>query len=522
MMGKSWRGLPSVPRSADRLRARYFACEACATGAKRSCQFSDEVLNEWLILKMQLDRSRSMTTAPGEEEAFASVRALADGVRCGASSATAFAIGAISRIEALDRRLNAFLTVADAGRLPRETVSHGPLAGVPVAIKDLTDTAGLRTTYGSVLYADNIPANDDLVVARLRRAGAIVVGKTMTPEFGFGAICTNALGGPTRNPWDLNLTSGGSSGGSAVAVASGMVPIAHGTDFGGSVRTPASFCGVLALRPTPGAIPSPSRGLAYDMLATHGFLARSVDDLEVAFQAVAGGDLRDPTSLPLSSVASAAPPRSLRIAATEDFGVAPISRDVRAAMHQAIQRVERVLGPVAWEHPDCAGAVAAFHVLRSAGISHTYGPLLAKHGEALSPTVRWAIGRGAGISAADYLAAEAVHSALYRRFVASFERCDVLLAPAASVLPWPNTVPDVTEIDGRELATIIDYLAVTFLVSMAGCPVVTLPAWTAGNLPFGIQLIGPPGSDHMVLAIARRFERELGFAYRRPPRLDPA
>lgn len=220
-----------------------------------------------------------MTAACNDENHFVSVAALL-GARSVAPNALAMA--AVKRIRALDGIFNAFLTVKDIGQIQRERVPDGPLSGIPVAIKDLTDTAGLRTTYGSALYRHNIPVEDDLVVARLRQAGALIVGKTMTPEFGFGAICENALGGPTRNPWNVDLTSGGSSGGSAVAVATGMVPIAHGTDFGGSVRTPASFCGVLALRPTPGAIPSPSRNLAFDTMATHGFLARTVDDLELA------------------------------------------------------------------------------------------------------------------------------------------------------------------------------------------------------------------------------------------------
>jgi amidase len=173
-----------------------------------------------------------------QHDHFASATALA-GPRFGPENALAMA--AIARIRALDAKFNAFLTVADSQQIELERVPHGPLWGIPIAIKDLTDTAGLRTTYGSALHSDNVPAEDELIVARLRQAGALVVGKTMTPEFGFGAICQNALGGPTRNPWDVDLTSGGSSGGSAVAVATGMVPIAHGTDFGGSVRTPASF-----------------------------------------------------------------------------------------------------------------------------------------------------------------------------------------------------------------------------------------------------------------------------------------
>ncbi len=446
---------------------------------------------------------------------------IAQSVINGTRSAEIVTADALERIAAHNGYLNAFLAVSGTALDEAIVVGRSPakrLAGVPIAIKDLVDTAGLKTTYGSAIFAENVPADDDLVVGRLKAAGAIIVGKTMTPEFGFGAICANALQGATCNPWAVELTSGGSSGGAAAAVAAGLVPLAHGTDFGGSVRTPASFCGVLALRPTPGLIPSPKRALAFDTLATHGVLARTVDDLQLFLDAVAGPDVRDPSSLRVPYVAARKGTKDrLRIATTEDFGVAPVHSAVRRAMRDACAAIPSALGAVSWAHPDCCGAIAAFHTLRQSIIRHTFGPLLAAHADALSPTVRWAIAQGDGISAADYLRAEAQRSTLYRRFVSLFETYDVLLAPAASVLPWSNTMTDVTEIDGVALPTVIDYLAVTFIVSLAGCPVVTLPAWSAGALPFGIQLIGAPGSDATLLDMARRFERECGFSFRKPP-----
>ncbi|MFZ4808383.1 MAG: amidase [Hyphomicrobiaceae bacterium] len=447
---------------------------------------------------------------------------IAAGVRERRLRAADVAASALARVAASDGRIHAFLGVSpqavdDAAAVDLATERRsGLLAGVPVAIKDLTDTAGLTTTYGSLAFRDHMPAEDDLVVARLKQAGAVVIGKTMTPEFGFGAICANALKPATCNPWDLTLTSGGSSGGSAAAVAAGVVPLAHGTDFGGSVRTPASFCGVLSLRPTPGAIPSPKRGLAFDTLATHGVLARTVADLALFMDAVAGPDPRDPTSL-RASTGQTRPAAGLRFAATEDFGVAPVSQRVRAAFRASVAAVEGRFGPASWRTPDCTGAIAAFKTLRQPIIRHSYAALIATHGDALSPTVRWAMGQGEAVTAADYLAAEARRSGIYRNFVSLFEACDVLLAPAASVMPWPNTTADVTEIDGRPLATVIDYLAVTFIVSMAGCPVVTLPAWTAGDLPFGIQLIGAPGSDRQLLAYADEIAGACGFSFRPPP-----
>jgi amidase len=436
-------------------------------------------------------------------------------------SATAATEASLATIARKDPGLCAFLTVAtdDARRraaaLDASSDIVGPLHGVPVAIKDLSDTAGIRTTYGSLLYRDHVPDADDAVVARLKAAGAVIVGKTMTPEFGFGAVCVNKLAGPTRNPFDPRRTSGGSSGGAAVAIATDMVALAHGTDFGGSVRTPASFCGVAALRPTPGRLANPSRKLGWDMLATAGFLAASVDDLALAIDAVAFRDPRDPLSI--RDFPKATRGRTLRIAWTEDFGVAPVAQAVRRPFRQAIAKLAAAFGGTS-AHPDCADAIATFHTLRPALIRQAYLPLYEKHGDALTETVRWWIERGAKTRAADWLAAEAARTALYRRFLAFFETHDILVAPAASVLPWPNEIGDVTEIDGVAMPTLVDYLAVTFVVSLVGCPVVTLPiGLSPEGLPVGAQFIAAPGRDADLLAWAARIEEECAFRRIVPP-----
>lgn len=428
----------------------------------------------------------------------------------------------LARIAESDELLAAFVTVdAEGARRTADICDAagapiGPLHGVPVAIKDLTDTAGVATTYGSVLFRDHVPDEDDLVVARLRRAGAIILGKTNTPEFGFGAVCTNKLCGPTRNPFDPALTSGGSSGGSAVAVAAGMVPLAHGTDFGGSVRTPASFCDVASIRPTPGRIPSPRRPLGWDMLATHGFLARDVCDLELALSVCGGGDADDPVSAGIVSDDRPLAGRA-RIAVTPDFGVAAVARDVRARFAAACEALAGVADVVP-ASPDCGGAIETFRTLRAAHIANSYGELLRTRRAELMPTVIWNIEAGARLSADDYLAAERSRTVIYRSFRQLFTRADFLVAPAASVLPWPNEISDVTGIDGTPLQTPIDYLAVTFIVSLVGCPVLTLPAPRGETeLPFGIQVIAPPGCESRLFAFGRTIEHELGFSHRRPP-----
>ncbi|WP_426413061.1 amidase [Bradyrhizobium ganzhouense] len=428
----------------------------------------------------------------------------------------------LARIAERDAELAAFVTVdAEGARRAAEICDAapapvGPLHGVPIGIKDLTDTVGLATTYGSVLFRDHVPAEDDLVVARLRRAGAIILGKTNTPEFGFGAVCTNKLCGPTRNPFDPALTSGGSSGGSAVAVAAGMVPLAHGTDFGGSVRTPASFCDVASIRPTPGRIPSPRRPLGWDMLATHGFLARGIDDLELALSVCGGGDVLDPLSVGGVDDHSPLADRP-RIAVTPDFGVAPVAREVRARFATACGALAGV-ADLLLSSPDCSGAIEAFRTLRAAHIANSYGELFRTRRAELTPTVIWNIEAGAKLSAEDYLNAERRRTAIYRNFRELFSRADFLVAPAASVFPWPNEVSDVAAIDGTALETPIDYLAVTFIVSLVGFPVLTLPAPRGeSELPIGIQIIAAPGCESRLFAFGRTIENELGFSHRRPP-----
>ena len=424
----------------------------------------------------------------------------------------------LERIAEAEPAMSAFITVAAETALARadalDAASHpvGPLHGVPVAVKDLTDTAGIRTTYGSALYADHVPAVNDIAVARIEAAGGIVIGKTNTPEFGFGAVCQNRLAGPTRNPFDMPLPSGGSSGGAAVAVATGMAPLAHGTDFGGSVRVPASFCGVASIRPTPGRIPAPGRKLGWDTLATHGVLARDTADCALLLGAMAGADLGDPTSL----LGDRDDGSESRLGATVDFGAARVSDAVRARFAEVVGRLEGVCGPIAHAHPDCGDAMATFRTLRAAQIRHAYGPLLAQHGERLTDTVRWNIQAGAGITADTYLDAQAARTALYRRFVALFQDIDVLAAPACGVLPWPNEDGEVTAIDGQPVETILDYLGVTAIVTLIGFPVLTLPVSNAQGLPFGIQLIARPGEERRLIRLGRVLERDAGFTHRWP------
>ncbi|WP_300303468.1 amidase [Ferrovibrio sp.] len=437
--------------------------------------------------------------------------------RQSAGSATA---DSLRRATASDPMLHAFITLSEsAGPEARQLDAEGrqsrPLFGLPLAVKDLTDTAGLRTTHGSLIHRDHVPVQDDIVVTRARVAGAVILGKTNTPEFGFGALCANALCPSTANPYDLSLSSGGSSGGSAAAVAAGLVPAAFGTDFGGSVRTPAAFCGVVGFRPSAGHLPSTTRRLAWDAMPTIGFLTRSVRDAALLYDSLAGPDVRDPASLRLPPGKAAS---MRRIACSSDLGAAPISQAMAerfAAAIAALQRTGRIPLPA---HPDCTGAMASFATLRAAHIHSNLSPLRERHGDLLSPTVRWNIGRGDSLTAAAYLQAEADRTVLYRRFIAFFDDFDILITPSAAILPFAVDGGEVCEIDGRPLDSLIDYLAITAIITLTGCPALSLPYWPPGEaLPIGLQLIAAPGCDRSLFAFAAELESHADFGFRPPP-----
>ncbi len=433
----------------------------------------------------------------------------------------------LARIDALDPAVHAFITLCvdrardearasdvrrDAGRADR------PLEGLPFAVKDLSDTANVRTTYGSLPFKDHVPVHDELCVARLRAAGAILVGKTNTPEFGFGPRSVNRICSSTANPYDLALSAGGSSGGSAAAVAAGFVPLAHGTDFGGSVRTPAAFCGVVGLRPTPGRIPSASRAQGWNALSTHGILARNADDAALMLSVMAGHDPRDPLSRPGAEDALSGVARpGVRIGVSADLGVAPMSRDVRTRFEDAVGAMRSIFPDIEPVSPNCAGGREAFGVLRGALVRRQFGWLVQEHRGVLTPQFLWNLERGEGLTADEFLAAEEVRTRIYLSFIRLFETFDVLITPSASVLPFSNRQEEVPEIDGRPLADRIDYLAITFLISLVGLPSISVPYWGGGSkVPIGLQIVAPPWREDLLLSLARRLERAPHFAHRWP------
>jgi amidase len=393
----------------------------------------------------------------------------------------------------------------------------GVLHGVPFAVKDLTPTADVRTTFGSQIYRDYVPRQDELCVARLRSAGGILIGKTNTPEFGMGAHCTNTLYGPTANPYNPDRSSGGSSGGAAVAVSTGMSYLAQGTDMGGSCRTPASFCGVVGVRPSAGRIPRYRKPLLWDFLDTDGILARTVEDAALMLSVMAGADDRDPLSRgsaawEMPDFSKSIPP--VRVGFSASLGIAAIDSEVEAVFHQAMTQIAVHL-PTKPAHPDCSMAIFAFEALRAATLLHKQKHHYEKYSQLLSESVRWNIERGIGISAADLLQAEAERDRLYLNFLRFFERYDVLATVAASVPPYLHTQPEILKINDTPLHTIIDYLMITYTISLTGLPAISIPCgWTTSGLPIGMQLVGKPGGEAALFQFAYFLQEVLGFHHR--------
>lgn len=398
----------------------------------------------------------------------------------------------------------------------------GPLHGIPFTIKDLTPTAGIRTTFGSQIYADHTPTQNEICVARLRAAGGVLIGKTNTPEFGMGAHTSNALYGPTANPYDPSRSSGGSSGGAAVAVSTGMCHLAQGTDMGGSVRTPASFCAVVGLRPSAGRIPRRRRSLLWDYLDTDGILARSVEDAALMLEIMAGEDHRDPISYrapwhrepfdkdhPID--------RQVAVGYSPNLGFALIESEVQEVFIQAIATLSSRCRVIELAHPDCHMAPAAFETIRAAHLRHKQRQHYESYRDLLSESVIWNVERGAGITAAELLTAQAHRDQLYVNFLDFFQTYDVLATMSASVLPFPHTQPEILEIDGQPLRNIIDYLSITYTISLTGLPALSIPCgWTDSGLPVGMQLIGKPGGESQLLQFAYLLQEECGFRHRFP------
>jgi len=429
----------------------------------------------------------------------------------------------IARTETVDPALNAMVaTDYDRARVSasaaeaavRNGEQLGPLHGLPVAIKDLQPTAGLRTTYGSLLHENDIPEADGRIVAAIRAAGGIVMGKTNTPEFGTGGNTTNQVYGATGNPFNPELTCAGSSGGSAVALAAGMAPLASGSDFGGSLRTPAAFCGVVGFRPSPGLVPIESKDIGLSPFGVHGPMARNVADAALLLSAIVADDRRDPLSGPvdprLNEPLQGADLSKLRLAVSEDLGAAPVDDNIRGVFRDRMKTVAGLFGEAQDRDPDLGRIHECFEILRGMEYVAGHGEQLNNHRDQLGPNVIDNTERGLAFTVEEVAWAYQEQTEIYRRYQALFDDVDVLICPAASVSPFPHAQLFVEEINGDAMPTYMRWLTLAYGLTMAIPVVAVIPCGVDHlGLPFGIQVAGPRGSDRHILEVAHAIETAL-------------
>ena len=464
---------------------------------------------------------------PGDEITRLSAVELAARLRRKDLSAREVMTAYLARIERVNPQVNAIVTLvadralADAARADERAARGEPLGvlhGLPIAHKDLLDTAGIRSTKGSPFYRDRVPTEDSPLVTRLRGAGAITIGKTNTPEFGAGSHTFNTVFGATRNPYDVSKTCGGSSGGAAVALACGLVPIADGSDAGGSLRNPAAWSNVVGLRPSPGRVPRdvPS----WSPLSVNGPMARTVADLALFFSAMAGPD-GSPLALAEDGARFAAPLdrrfAGTRIAWWRGLGGIPVEPEIRAVV-DATRSVFESLGCVVEPaEPDFAGVDDAFRTLRFAGNHATYAPLVREKPEWVKDTIRFEVAEAERLTAADVGRAQARQNTLYADTRAFFQRHDFFVLPVTQVAPFDLTTPYPTRINDVEMRDYIDWMRVCWYVSLMATPAISVPAgFTAAGLPVGVQIVGRHRDDWGVLQLAHAFEQATGHNRRRP------
>jgi amidase len=442
--------------------------------------------------------------------------------------ASLIATGKVSPVEVLDAhlatiarvnpKLNAIVTLVtdaarDQARAAEAAVMRGDrlgaLHGLPVVIKDVTPTAGIRTTYGSPLFKDNVPTEDAEVVRRLKAAGAIVLGKTNTPEFAAGANTFNDVFGVTRNPWNPALSPSGSSGGSAVAVATGMVPLAQGTDFGCSIRMPASFCGIVGIRPTPGLTPNWPMPLAWDPGQVHGPLARTAEDAALMLDAMVGFSRISPISVapPWQSasaiVANARDVNSLRIAYVSDIagiGVEPEIDDICRVTALSLRDAGAAVEEIAFDISEGKSPYQAWRGLWMVGQQFANLDRLEEFGVNLKGNVK----AGLKVTPTDFAASEQKRARLFQRFAKFFEQYDLLITPQSPVKQFPVDMKFPTLINGKKLDNYTDWIAGSFLITLMSLPAGSVPAGkTSDDLPVGIQIVGPRFEEPLILSVMK-------------------
>ena len=434
----------------------------------------------------------------------------------------------LARVDRVNPSVNAIVTLvadramADAARADELIARGGPLGvlhGLPVAHKDLVDTAGIRTTRGSPFYRDHVPTEDALIVSRIRAAGAITCGKTNTPELGAGSQTFNTVFGATRNPYDVTKTCGGSSGGAAVALACGMVPIADGSDTGGSLRNPAAFCNVVGLRPSPGRVPSESG--SWSPLSVSGPIARSVADVALFLSAIAGPDARSPLSLDENPArfreSLQRDLKGVRVAWWQDLGGVPVEAEIRRVVDRNRQVFERLGCVVEDAEPDFTGVDQAFPTLRYAANHPQYAPLVRERPEWVKDTIRYEVAEAERLTAADVGRALARQARMHEQSRQFFGTYEYFVLPVTQVAPFDVTRPYPTEVAGRAMPNYIDWMRTCWYVTFMANPAISVPGgFTDSGLPVGLQIVGRHRDDWSVLQMAFAFEQATQHGKTRP------
>ena len=388
----------------------------------------------------------------------------------------------------------------------------GLLHGLPLGIKDLQATEGLRTTWGSLLYKDHVPKEDEAGVAQVRAAGAVILCKTNTPEFGAGANTRNRVYGATGNPFDPDKTCAGSSGGSAVALALGQVPLATGSDYGGSLRTPAAFCGIVGFRPSPGLVPTPDRAIGLSPFPVTGPMGRNVADAHLLLRAQLRVDPRDPFSsdnaMRIPETLTDIDLGTIRAGISTDLGCCPVDQGIARTFQSRVKTFSNVFNEARYADPDLTGVHEVFETFRGIYFVGAHGERLANHRDLLDRNVIDNTERGLKITAAEVAEAGVMQTKLYKKFLAYFEEVDVLICPAAAVSPFPHSQLFVEEINGETMPTYMRWLALSYaLTTVLPCSAVIPCGVDEQGLPFGIQIVGPNGSDGLVLEVAHALEQ---------------
>src|SRR5262249_24613403 len=446
-------------------------------------------------------------------------------------SCTEVMTASLSQIKRVNPKVNAICTfigeeaalraAREADELIAKGNPPGPLHGFPHAVKDLALTAGIRTTYGSRIYKDFVPAQDELFVERLKAAGAIIIGKTNAPEFGAGSQTFNEVFGATLNPYALTKPCGGSSGGAAVALACGMVPLADGSDLGGSLRNPASFCNVVGFRPSPGRVPAYPAMLAWNTLSVEGPMARSVRDLAFLLSVMAGPDARAPISIEEpGSIFSRRLKRDFkgtRIAWSRNLGRYPVQPVVNEICDKARSTFTALGCHVEEGEPDFRDADEVFHTLRAWSYATRRAEDLKRNRHLMKDTVIWNIEQGLKLSGLDVSRAEAKRTQLFHRVREFMERYEFLVLPVSQVAPFPVKVDWVREINGVKMETYIDWMAMCYAITLTGLPAISVPCgFTPEGLPIGLQIVGRHHRDFDVLQLAFAFEQATQHGKVRP------